>query len=41
MRVTSDGFYTYVTMDADGNGLADMQIALTGAIGLQASDFVL
>jgi hypothetical protein len=32
---------TVIEADIDGNGIADFQIALTGLVGLTASDFVL
>jgi hypothetical protein len=37
----SSGSNTVVLADTDGDGSANMHIMLTGAITLQASDFVL
>ncbi len=41
VRFVSSGANTVVLADTNGDGLANMHIVLTGAITLQASDFVL
>jgi Ca2+-binding RTX toxin-like protein len=41
LRVAQSGSQTIVSGDVDGDGLADFQIGLSGAIALTAGDFVL
>ena len=41
IRVTQSGGQTIVAGDVNGDGVADFDMALTGAIALTAADFVL
>ena len=41
VRAVSAGGQTSIFVDVDGNGVADMQIRLSGTVALTASDFVL
>jgi Ca2+-binding RTX toxin-like protein len=41
LRFVSDGVITAIGGDADGDGVSDFHIRLTGQVGLSATDFVL